>query len=136
MPNNNLEEIRKTLELHERRLAALENLGKEKPDRLKKAVSIKEFILEKKPDGDVEKTLVVGYYLEHYVNASPFNAKDLEALFRKAKESVPKNINDKVIKNVVRGFMMEAETKKDKKKAWTLTSTGERFVESGLKEEE
>ena len=30
---------------------------------------------------------------------------------------------------------MEAKEKKDKLKTWTLTSTGERFVENGLKKE-
>jgi len=130
-----LDEIRKRLEQHEKRISDLENVTREKPQEVRKRLSIKEFILEKKPSSDVEKTLVLGYYLEHYMNTSPFNADDLEGLFKKAKENVPDNINYKVIKNIEKGYVDEAETKKDKKKSWTLTESGKRFVENGLKKE-
>jgi len=83
----------------------------------------------------VEKTLVVAYYLEHFRNISPFNAKDIEELFREVKEKPPDNINYKVIKNIEKGHLMESEEKKDDLKSCTLTTTGERFVENGLKRE-
>ncbi len=51
-----------------------------------------------------------------------------------AKEIVPGNINYKVIMNIKKGFIMEAKEKKDDLKAWTLTTTGERFVKNGLKQ--
>jgi len=126
------EEVRKILEDHEKRIQKLEKLYESKPATSKKQISIKEVILSKKPKNDVEKTIVIGYYLENFRNMSSFNAKDLEEGFRKAKEKVPKNINYKVIKNIEKGFMMEAKEKKDKLKAWNLTSTGERFVENEL----
>jgi hypothetical protein len=132
---NELGEIRKKIEEHEKRISDLENLGKENAQQLKK-FSPKEFILQKKPRDDLQKTLVLGYYLEHHRAISPFTAKDLEKTFGEAKEPVPKNINDNVNKNIGKAFMMDAESKKDKKKAWTLTGTGERFVENGLKEED
>lgn len=126
------EEVRKILEDHEKRIQRLEQLYKSKPTTTKKQISIKEFILSKKPKNDVEKTLVIGYYLENFRDMSYFNAKDLEEGFREAKEKVPKNVNDKAYQNIKRGFMMEAKEKKDKLKAWNLTSTGERFVENEL----
>lgn len=129
------EEIRKILEDHEKRIQRLEKLFESEPIQTKKQISIKEFILTKKPKNDVEKTLVIGYYLEKFREMSSFNAKDLEDGFREAKEKVPANINYKVIKNIEKGFMMEAKEKKDKLKAWVLTSTGERFVENDLKKE-
>lgn len=129
------EEIRKILEDHEKRIQRLEKLFESEPIQTKKQISIKEFILTKKPKNDVEKTLVIGYYLEKFREMSFFNAKDLEDGFREAKEKVPANINYKVIKNIEKGFMMEAKEKKDKLKAWVLTSTGERFVENDLKKE-
>jgi len=131
-----LEEIRGILEQHEKRISDLENLAAVKPKKMQKKLSVKEFILEKKPGSDVEKTLVVAYYLENCKNVSPFNLNDLEALFKKAKEIVPDNLNDKVNKNIAKGYMEEAEDKKDSKKAWTLTETGERFVENDLKKED
>ena len=126
------EEIKKILNDHEKRIQRLERLFESKPIQTKKQISIKEFILTKGPKNDVEKTLVIGYYLENFRGLSSFNAKDLEDGFREAKEKVPENINYKVIKNIKKGFMMEAKEKKDKLKAWTLTSTGERFVENEL----
>lgn len=132
---NELDEVRKKIEEHEKRISDLEDLAKEKPQQLKKEFSIKEFILQKHATSDLAKTLVVGYYLEHHRNVTPFVAKDLEGLFIEAKEPIPTNINDAVNKNIERGHIMEAKDKKDGKKAWTLTATGDRFVENDLKKE-
>jgi len=126
------EEIKKILEDHEKRIQRLEKLFESKPTQTKKQISIKEFILTKRSENDVEKTLVIGYYFEKFRDMSSFNVKDLEEGFREAKEKVPANINDKIIKNIKKGFMMELKEKKDKLKAWTLTSTGEGFVENEL----
>lgn len=134
MSTDEMKRIEKTLDQHERRTTALENMAQKKPLALK-AVSVKEFILEKRPEGDVKKTLVLGYYLEHHRSTSPFNADDLKKLFREGKEIVPENINDKVNMNIAKGLMMEAGTKKDNKKTWTLTGTGERYVENSLRKE-
>ena len=128
------DDVLKKLSDHEERISALEKLLKSEHKVVPKSISIKEFILQKHPKTEVGRTLVIGYYLEHYRNVTPFNAKDLERGFREAKETIPKNINLAVIGCIERGHMMEAESKKDKKKAWTLTGTGEGFVEGGLKE--
>lgn len=124
--------MKRILEQHEKRISNLENLAKSKPAMTRKELSVRELILQKRPRSDVEKALVLGYYLERYRNVSPFNGSDLEELFREAKEIVPSNINGKVNKNVQRGFITEAKEKKDELKSWTLTSTGERYVESEL----
>ncbi len=129
------DEIKKILEDHEKRISKLEDLLQTKPETFKKKLSLKEFVLSKKPKDDVQKTLAVGYYLEKYDGLPSFNIKDLENAFRTAKETVPKNINYKVIKNIEKGYIMEAKEKKDKLKSWNITSTGERFVENDLKED-
>ena len=41
-------------------------------------------------------------------------------------------LTDTVNKNIAKGYIMEAADKKDTKKAWTLTASGETFVESEL----
>jgi len=135
MLTDELPEIKRILEEHERRIAHLESLAKEKPTKPVKQLSIKEFILQKRPLTDLAKTLVLGYYLERYRNVSPFIVKDLQELFIEAKEPVPVNINDAMNKNIEKGYIMDAK-RKDNKKAWTLTATGERFVENDLKEED
>jgi len=122
---NKLEEI-------ESRLAALEGLPR-KVDNKEKEISLKEFILTKKPEDDVQKTLVIGYYLEHFSGEESFNVKDLSEGFRSAREPVPSNINDKVNLNIAKGHIMDAREKKDNRKAWVLTNTGDNFVKDGLK---
>ena len=134
MENEETAQIRKKLEEHENRIIRLENLFQSKPEAVKKELSIKEFILLKKPNSDVQKTLAIGYYLEKLQGFSSFTVQDLENSFRRAKEQVPQNIQDKIQKNVRKGHMDEATEKKDNKKAYILTSSGERAVENGFKE--
>lgn len=126
-----------------RRLDALEErvVQLEKPsggDNLKpasrKKISTKEFILEKKPKNDVQRTLAIGFFLERHLGYHSFNIKDLKKGFREAKENVPANINDKANLNISKGHMMLAEAKKDKLAAWMLTNSGEQYVERGFTE--
>jgi len=98
-----------------------------------KNLSIKEFILAKKPKDDTQKMLVIAYFLEKYEGLASFNTKDLASGFERAKEKIPANINDranKIIGNT--GYIMEAREKKDNLKTWTLTNSGERFVDEDL----
>ena len=134
--NEEIMEIKKKLKEYEERISKLESLSQTKPETVEKKISIKEFILSKKPKNDVQKTLVVGYYLEKYKNYSPFNVKDLKRGFITAREKVLKNIGDKVQKNIKKGHMMEFEEKKDNLKAWILTNSGEKNIESGFKKGE
>ena len=113
-----IEKIKKQLEDHEKRISKLEAQPQAQAGPVTKKLSIKEFILSKKPKGDVQKTLAVGYYLEKHEGFASFNVKDLESGFRAAKEPVPNNVNLAVIGNISKGHMMEAEEKKDKFKAW------------------
>jgi len=129
-------EIRKKLEEHEERISNLENVSQKKPETVKKKISIKEFILSKKPKNDVQKTLAVGYFLENYENISSFNAKDLKSGFKAAREKVPKNIGDKVQLNIKKAHMMEFKEKKDNLKSWILTDSGEKYIESDFKKGE
>jgi hypothetical protein len=128
-------EIMKRLEEHEKRIVQLESLVHTKPEAIKKKISIKEFILSKTPINDVQKTLAIGYYLEKHEGLSSFNKKDLESGFGNAKERSPENINDKVNQNIKKGFMMEAKGGKDNFTAWALTNSGEKYVENGFKAE-
>ncbi len=102
----------------------------------RKDLSVKEFIIGKRPSNDVERTLAIGYFLERYAGAASFNVDDLSRYFQLAKEAIPLNINDKVNLNIKKGHLAEAREKKDKKKAWIVTNSGERFVENGFKDEE
>lgn len=102
---------------------------------VEKQQSPKEFLMAKAPKSVVEKTLALGYYYEVATGQGAFNINDLEALFRAAKEKLPANISDMANKNVKKGHIMEDATKKDDKRAWVLTATGERYVENNFNEE-
>ncbi len=127
-------EIKEKIKELEDRITKLENTvfqdSSFKP--LKKKISIREFILQKKPKSDVEKALVVGYYLENFEGVECFNVRDIEDGLRRAKEKFRKNVNDLIYQNIKKGFMMECEEKKDGLKAFTLTNSGEEFVKNEL----
>ena len=95
--------------------------------------SPKEFLITKAANSELQKVIALAYYLEHHEKLESFNVADLEGVFRAARERLPKNMNDAVNKNIARGFLMGAKEKKNSKKAWQLTSTGERFVENNMK---
>ena len=133
------EEMKTLLEGHERRISKLEAVliklsEKGKKGGATKKLSVKEFVLLSNPKNDTQKTLCIAYYLEKYEGACSFNVKDLDNMFRLAREKPPGNINDRVNINITKGFMMEAKEKKDNRKAWVLTSSGERFVDNELTE--
>lgn len=135
MNNNN--NLSKEIEDLKKRIIALENKQSSfsegtKVSTLKKKQSPKEFLLTKNITGDVQRTLALAYYLESNEEMESFNVPDLEKTFRTAKEKVPKNLNDQINKNISKGYLMDAEEKKDSKKAWILTSTGEKFVKEKL----
>lgn len=100
-----------------------------------KQQSPKEFVLTKTPKSGVQKTLVLAYYFEVIAQHGAFNSDDLEAIFRAAKEKLPANINDMVNKNIQKGYLMEDADKKNNKKAWVLTATGEKCVNNNFHEE-
>jgi hypothetical protein len=132
----NFEEIQEQLEEHEKRLSQLEKLVQGKPKVLKKKLSMREFILDKKPQNDVHKALAIGYYLEKYDGFSCFTSKEIEKGFRRAREKAPSNVPDKIKQNRDNGHMMKADEQKDKKMAYVLTNPGTAFVENGFTEEE
>jgi hypothetical protein len=134
MSNDEIAEVQRTVRALEKRVSEIESLLKRGPTLTRKEISVKEFVIEKKASSDLDKTLAIAYYLERYKKVSPFSIRDLEESFRDAKEPLPKNISDAVNKNIAKGFIMPAKEKKNNLKAWTLTSSGERFVDNGLKE--
>jgi hypothetical protein len=125
-----LSELAKKLDDHEKRISTLEGIPI--PKSQNKKLSIKEFLLSKKPSDDVQKTLAIGYYFEQFESMTSFNSRDLADGFRTAKEPPPQNINDKVNLNIRKGHIMEAKEPKDNLKSWVLTHSGEKFVEGNF----
>jgi hypothetical protein len=130
-----LEEILSSVKSLDARLSKLESdaaRGDIEARLGEKKLSLKEFLIERGPSNGVQTTLAIGYFLENYDGASPFNAADLERGFRAAREPVPPNINDKANLCVKNGHFMEHSAKKDNTKAWLVTRTGEEVVRAGF----
>jgi hypothetical protein len=129
--NKNIEQKIAELERRVQKLELADSSRRHENQEIKKnkKISAKEFLLTKKLTTDTQKTIALGYYLEHEDSMISFNVDDLIKAFANAKERKPSNVGDAVNKNISRGFIMEASERKDGKKAWTLTSTGEKFVE-------
>ena len=127
MNENEVDALQKRVAALEVRVAALEGSSAES-ERKGKKLSVKEFLLGKSPRSDVEKTLVIGAYLEKFERLKSFSTKDIGAGFRRAKEKVPANIADMIQKNVAKGYMDLAEEERDGLKAYYLTNSGERAV--------
>ena len=129
------EELAKQLENHEKRIRELEQLLSSAPvegGARTKQISLREFLLTKNPTNDVQRALVISYYLERQRGLAMVKVRELNDGFREAKENVPTNLNDTLNQNVHKGHMMECKEKKDKRKAWTLTNSGMAFVDHGL----
>ena len=95
--------------------------------------TVRQLMLEKGPADDVQRCLVIAYHLEKREDYKSFNAKDIEKGFVDAREKVPGNVSDKILKNVWKGHMMQVPEEKDSLKAYVLTNAGVKFVESDLK---
>ncbi|EKD47582.1 MAG: hypothetical protein ACD_65C00376G0010 [uncultured bacterium] len=96
-----------------------------------KLVSEKEYLIEKKPTDDVQRTFYLGRYLEEHKKMESFTVDDIRMAFKGARVPVPSNINDKINKNIAKGYFMESDPKEGKK-SWMLTSTGEQAASSNM----
>ena len=98
-----------------------------------KKLSIKEFLIERPPTTDIQRTLAVGYFLETHLGMTSFTKAELEKGYRDAKETMPSNIAVNVAQCIKHGHMMEAEEKKNNKTAYVITRSGEQFITAGYK---
>ena len=94
-------------------------------------LSITEYILQKQPVDDNQRTLVLASYLETYGPQSDFTADELRQAFKDSRLKVPLNVNDKIGKRVQKGELM-AVGERDGKKTWQLTMTGQAVVGKGF----
>jgi hypothetical protein len=135
MLEEDLSELKKQIEEHERRISSLEKRFQSRTKTSKTKLSIQNFILNKTPQNDVHKALAIGYYLEKYDGFSSFTSKEIENGFIRAREILPGNVSDKIKKNKENGYMMNAVEKKEKKLAYVLTNQGIAFVENNFEDE-
>jgi len=131
-----ISEILKRINDHERRISKIEGLLKgEKPTTKKiRKETINEFIKRMKPDSETMTTLYIGYFLEIREVVSPFTKAEVEAAYRNAHLTLPKNISLSITNNVRKAFFGEYPELRDGVKAWILTNTGIECVEKAISE--
>lgn len=113
----------------ERRVEALERALNAHPAvvvrRTEKSISPKELLITRKPKSDVETTFFLAAYAELVEGVDSFTTDDIAKLYSVARLKLPANVNANINKNESKGLFRQADEKKDGKKAWTLTLSGE-----------
>lgn len=92
--------------------------------------SLVEFLRQKgSPSRHADLVPIFGYWLFHKRDIRVFNRIDIEACYSDAR--IPESTNTAQIINQVQGIgnFRREEEKKDGKIAWTITPTGEKYVE-------
>jgi predicted transcriptional regulator len=97
-----------------------------------KALSVGEFIRQMGLKKHTEFVLAFGYYLEKYTGMREFGPADINKCYYDSKMD-SSNTSQMLIQNIKQGRIMEAKgTKKKGQKQYTLTQTGEEFIEKAL----
>ena len=92
--------------------------------------SLVEFIKAKgNPSRHTDIAIVFSYWLQKKEKMSSYNVDDIEKRYIEARITKPKNIGDVMNRVQGKGYIMPASKKKDEKKAWVITRTGEEYVE-------
>jgi hypothetical protein len=95
-----------------------------------KKTSPAEFLKRSNAKNQIDRALLLGYYLEKTDGVSAFTSGDIGKLGKDAKQPFA-NPSDAVAKLTGRGMMMSAGDK-DGQRAYALTASGEAYVESLL----
>ena len=95
-----------------------------------KRMSLSEFMNTKNPKGHDDKILVFGYYIEKFEKSISVNVDDIKKCYQQAKIPPTKNIPTYTSMLERKGYIMASEEKKDNKKAWQLTQSGEKYIEN------
>jgi predicted transcriptional regulator len=105
----------------------------QEPAERERPLSVGEFVRQIGFKKHTDLVLGFAYYLEKYSGVSEFTAADINGLYYEAKlES--SNTSQMIINNIKRGYMMEAKSQESKaKKSYTLTRSGDGFVEEALR---
>jgi hypothetical protein len=97
--------------------------------------SAREFLLDRAPKTDLDKTLAAGYHIEIICGAESFDFDGIEGFYAEAKEAAPANRRDPPYQNVKKGYFREVGKRAGGMKArnrWALTNLGIARVESGF----
>jgi hypothetical protein len=96
-----------------------------------KSTSLREFIRQLGLKRHTDILVAFAYYLEKYTGVNEFTPADINNCYYEAKME-SSNTSQSIIQNVKRGYVMEAKSGEKTRRKYTLTSSGEKFVEKKL----
>ena len=96
-----------------------------------KSLSIREFVQQLNLKKHTDITVAFGYYLERHQGVPEFTPADINNCYYEAKLEAS-NTSQMIIQNIKRGYLMASKKGEKGKSRYTLTSSGEKFVESKL----
>lgn len=92
--------------------------------------SLVEFIKNKgNPSSHTDIAIIFSYWLHKKEKIGSYNKDDIENCYTVARITKPKNVSDVMNRLQAKGYLMPANQKKDNKKAWIITKSGEEYVE-------
>lgn len=94
-------------------------------------MQVSEFLAHLGLRSQLDQAVAIAYHSLHRGQQSVTRGEFLEA-FAKARMPRPKNLSDVIAKCVRRGHLVDALQEKDGQKAWSITPTGERYIEERL----
>lgn len=92
---------------------------------------ISEFLAQLNITTHIDRIVAILYYQYHTGNNLTTIA-ELEEAYSSARVRAPRNFSDVLAQCIRKGYVVEAKDKKEGKKAWQITSLGEKFVETEL----
>jgi len=92
---------------------------------------VSEFLAQKNIKTHIDRVVAI---LDYYRRSGeePMTIAELEDAYSSIRMKQPRNFSDLLAQCIRKGHVVEAKNKKDGKKAWQITDTGERYVEEEL----
>ena len=95
------------------------------------AVTRNEFLASKACKTLGDYTMCIFYYA-HRKGQTPLTRSEMLTAFAEERHSRPRNVSDVIGDLIRRGYLTDALEKKGGQKAWNITPSGERYVETAL----
>lgn len=92
---------------------------------------VSEFLAQKNIRTHVDRVLAILYYY-FYKGDESMTIAQLENIYSNIRTTQPSNFSDLLAQCIRKGNIVEAENKKDGKKAWRITDMGKKYVEEQL----
>lgn len=92
---------------------------------------LSEFLAGRNITTHVDRIVAILYY-QYHKGIELTTVAELEGAYSNARVRPPRNFSDLLANCIRRGYVVESKDKKDGKKAWQITPTGQKFVEEEI----